>query len=156
LVGDPTRLRQILVNLIGNAIKFTEHGEVVVSVTHQASPVSTPNEVSLHFAVSDTGIGIPPEKQALIFEPFSQVDRSTTRKYGGTGLGLAIAVQLTEMMHGSIRLESAPGTGSTFHVMARFGLPPEGIVLPDLPRVSNLEGMSVLIVDDNATNRRVL
>ena len=173
LIGDPGRLRQILVNLIGNAIKFTERGEVVVEVKRwdgqdtqdlregadrdRLSNLSHPSSAShLQFSVRDTGIGIPPEKQKVIFEAFGQADHSTTRKYGGTGLGLSIATQLAEMMGGRIRVESAVGKGSTFHVTARFGLPPEGAVFPVQTRSARLEGLPVLVVDDNATNRRIL
>jgi PAS domain S-box-containing protein len=156
LLGDPGRLRQILVNLVGNAIKFTESGEVVVRVSPVVREVVDDTTIDLHFEVIDTGIGIPPEKQGLIFEAFAQADHSTTRKYGGTGLGLSIAAQLAELMHGHIRVDSAVGKGSTFHVQARFGLPPEGAVFPAPARSARLEGLPVLVVDDNATNRRIL
>ncbi len=151
--GDPTRLRQILVNLAGNAIKFTERGEVVVRVERESQ---TLGEARLHFSVIDTGIGISAEKQRLIFEPFTQADGSMTRKYGGTGLGLTISSQLVEMMGGRIRVKSELGKGSTFHFTARFGVPksqPEKLV-PAHPE--DLRGMAVLAVDDNATNRRIL
>jgi PAS domain S-box-containing protein len=120
LVGDPMRLRQILVNLVGNAIKFTEHGEIVVDV--QTQEISQ-ESVELHFRVQDSGIGIANEKQKMIFEAFTQADSSTTRKYGGTGLGLAITSRLVDLMGGRIWVESAPGRGSTFHFTAKFGLP---------------------------------
>src|SRR5207302_8707200 len=116
--GDAARLRQVLVNLLGNAIKFTAKGSVRLDVTRQST--SDSNTVSLRFAVTDTGIGIAPEKQAAIFEPFRQADSSTTRKYGGTGLGLAISQKLVRMMNGSIGVNSAPGQGSTFHFCASF------------------------------------
>jgi CheY-like chemotaxis protein len=119
LVGDPMRLRQILINLTDNAIKFTESGEVVVKVIHQ--PASN-GESHLHFSISDTGIGIPAEKQSAIFEAFAQADGSTTRTYGGTGLGLSIASQLIQKMHGRIWIESKVGEGTTFHFTARFGV----------------------------------
>ncbi|MCX7916207.1 MAG: ATP-binding protein, partial [Verrucomicrobiae bacterium] len=119
VVADPVRFRQVIVNLVGNAIKFTEKGEVVVTVEVQSR---TENEVELHFSVRDTGIGIPKDKQALIFEAFTQADGSTTRKYGGTGLGLSISQQLVRMMGGDIWVESEPGQGSTFHFTARFPL----------------------------------
>jgi PAS domain S-box-containing protein len=119
LVGDPTRLRQVLINLIGNAIKFTEQGEIAVSVD---SECSLDGQIELHFRVRDSGIGIPKEKQSLIFEAFEQADGSTTRKYGGTGLGLAITTKLVKMMGGKIWVESEPGRGSTFHFTAKFGL----------------------------------
>jgi signal transduction histidine kinase len=112
LLGDPGRIRQILVNLVGNAIKFTEHGEIFVRV-EEPSPASTTS--TLHFTVRDTGIGIPVEKQEKIFDAFSQSDGSMTRKYGGTGLGLTICARLVGMMGGRVWLESQHGQGSTFH-----------------------------------------
>jgi len=120
LVGDPTRLRQVLLNLVGNAIKFTEHGEISVQV--ELGSISRQGVV-LGFTVRDTGIGIPKEKHGLIFEAFTQADASTTRKYGGTGLGLAIVSRLVDSMGGTISLESEPGRGSAFHFTAAFGLP---------------------------------
>ncbi len=149
--GDPGRLRQIIVNLVGNAIKFTEHGEVVVDVRPEER---TENDVCLIFSVRDTGIGVPRNRQHTIFEAFTQVDPSTTRKYGGTGLGLTISAQLAALMGGQIRLESEPGHGSTFHVTARFGLGGAGAAAPARP--ARLHGLPVLVVDDNATNRRIL
>jgi signal transduction histidine kinase/HPt (histidine-containing phosphotransfer) domain-containing protein len=154
LKGDPGRLRQILLNLVGNGIKFTEQGEVAVSV-HQSSGAPFENEVILKFEVRDTGIGISEEAQRTIFDPFSQADTSTTRRFGGTGLGLAISKQLVEMMGGEIGVESKVGDGSTFWFTARFGLQEEA--LPDrfiIP--AELNDCRVLIVDDNATNRRLL
>ena len=150
--ADPIRLRQILVNLIGNAIKFTDEGEVVVRA--DVNEISADSAV-LHFAVSDTGIGIPEDKRQLIFESFAQADTSTTRKYGGTGLGLAISSQLATMMGGSIWLESVVQQGSTFH----FTIKAEVVsscetASHELP--VELNGLRVLIVDDNATNRRIL
>ena len=118
LHGDSGRLRQILVNLVGNALKFTEHGEIVVSVEATSQ---TDELIGLHLRVRDTGIGIPLDKHRLIFEAFSQADSSTTRQYGGTGLGLAISSQLVEMMGGRIWVESEIGHGSTFHVVLPFG-----------------------------------
>jgi PAS domain S-box-containing protein len=151
--GDPGRLRQVLVNLIGNAIKFTGRGEVVVDVQPETR---TEKDICLHFSVRDTGIGVPKEKQRNIFEAFTQVDHSTTRKYGGTGLGLTISAQLAAMMGGRIWVESEAGQGSTFHVTARFGLTGAGAPPPPPDQPIHLLGLPVLIVDDNATNRRIL
>ena len=153
LVGDPTRLSQVIVNLVGNAIKFTDHGEVVLRVELESRRGS---EVRLHFSVADTGIGIPRERQKAIFESFSQADASTTRRYGGTGLGLAIASRLVELMHGTIRVESELGRGSTFHFTATMGV--SGSLLPERrsERDRSLAGVRVLILDDIATNRRFL
>jgi nitrogen-specific signal transduction histidine kinase len=119
--GDPVRLIQILINLVGNAIKFTENGEVIISVEVESQ---TEDEVSLHFTIRDTGIGIPEDKKELIFDTFTQADSSSTRKYGGTGLGLSISSRLAEMMKGRIWVESEVGQGSTFHFTARFGITP--------------------------------
>jgi two-component system, sensor histidine kinase and response regulator len=152
LVGDPGRLRQIIVNLVGNAIKFTDKGEVVVEVSTQTR---TDNRTILHFFVRDSGIGIPKEKQQAIFEAFTQADASTTRRFGGTGLGLAIASQLVRLMGGSIWVESEPGQGATFHFTADFGISEEQPISKHFER-SALSGLPVLIVDDNATNRRIL
>jgi signal transduction histidine kinase/DNA-binding response OmpR family regulator len=153
LVGDPGRLRQIVVNLVVNAIKFTDRGEVVVRVTREAQEA---DHAVLHFTVRDTGIGIPADRLNRLFKAFSQVDQSTTRRFGGTGLGLAISMQLVDMMGGRIWAESEEGKGSTFHFTARFGLPAE--VKPETPpgEVVKLRGLRALIVDDNATNRRIL
>jgi len=152
LVGDPLRLRQVVINLVGNAIKFTEHGEVVLHVEAESRG---DGDTLLRFSVTDTGIGIPPEKQAVIFEAFSQADSSTTRRYGGTGLGLAISAQLVELMGGRISVESQPGRGSTFQFAARFEVQQPGLEKP-LARWRTLADLPVLIVDDNATNRRIL
>jgi signal transduction histidine kinase/DNA-binding response OmpR family regulator len=151
VVGDATRLRQVITNLVGNAIKFTDHGEVAVSV-------GVDNKVGewirLRFEVRDTGIGIPADKHALIFEAFAQADGSTTRKFGGTGLGLTVSARLVKLMEGEIHVQSDPAQGSCFHFTACFSL--AGVAEPlDAPEPS-IEGMRVLIVDDNATNRRVL
>ena len=151
--GDAGRLRQIVFNLVGNAIKFTQRGEVVLTVSLEQT---FPESVLLHFAVADTGIGIPPEKQLLIFEPFSQADGSTVRDFGGTGLGLTISTRLVEMMNGRIWVESEAGLGSTFHFTARFGFNPDAAA-PSFPRPElELAGVHVLIVDDHATNMRIL
>lgn len=150
--GDPLRLRQIVVNLVGNAIKFTEHGEVVLRVELQSHHNGN---VELHFSVADTGIGIAPEKQTIIFEAFSQADSSTTRRYGGTGLGLAISAQLVKLMGGTISVDSKPERGSTFHFTAWFEVQQSGAEKHPRHRLS-LSNLPVLIVDDNATNRRIL
>jgi two-component system, sensor histidine kinase and response regulator len=153
LVGDPGRLRQILVNLVGNAIKFTDRGEVIV---HVAVKEATERDVQLHFTISDTGIGIPVEKQATIFEAFTQADGSMTRTYGGTGLGLTISTKLVELMHGRIWVESEPGKGSRFQFTARFEIQ-KGAPRTAKPGHSGvLRDMRVLIVDDNVTNRKIL
>lgn len=151
LRGDPGRLRQIIVNLVGNAIKFTERGEVVLDVSEQSR---TADRVRLQFSVRDTGIGIPREKQKKIFDAFGQADASTTRQYGGTGLGLTIARQLVEMMNGTIWLESEVGQGTTFHFQAEFPLV-DASARQEPAELSSLYGTRVLIVDDNQTNRRI-
>ncbi len=152
VVGDGPRLRQVLVNLVGNAIKFTEQGEVVVQVEKQSEDAEG---VVLGFLVADTGIGIPPEKQQLVFEAFAQADSSTTREYGGTGLGLSISAQLVGLMGGRIAVESEPGRGSRFRFSVRFGKAPARPRPGDRLPVQ-LRGLRVLVVDDNATNRRIL
>jgi PAS domain S-box-containing protein len=162
--GDITRLRQIVVNLVGNALKFTDQGEIVVAVD-RASPslrsadradakaIPSAEEVLLHFSVRDTGVGIPEDRRDRLFQSFSQVDASITRRYGGTGLGLAISKRLAELMGGSMWVESIVDRGSTFHFTALFKLPREQSVLPE---PDPLAGARVLIVDDNETNRFIL
>lgn len=153
LVGDPVRLRQILINLVDNAIKFTERGEVVVDVTCKEC---TETEAFLQCSVRDTGIGIPPEKQKLIFAAFEQADKSTTRKYGGTGLGLAICTRLVDLMGGTIEVESQPGVGSTFRFTARFRRASD-LIRKGLPvDLREYAHRQILVVDDNATNRIIL
>jgi two-component system sensor histidine kinase/response regulator len=155
LVGDAGRLRQVLINLVGNAIKFTDAGEVVVRVEVAGDPARV-GEISLRFTVRDTGIGIPPDQQERIFRAFEQEDSSTTRKYGGTGLGLTIAARLVALMRGQITVASDPGGGSTFSFTARFGRPPHPPEqVPSRPPAS-LRNLPVLVVDDNATNRHIL
>jgi PAS domain S-box-containing protein len=153
LVGDPNRLRRIVVNLVGNAIKFTEQGEILVRV--EVESVSETGVV-LHCTVSDTGIGIPEEKREEIFRPFVQADSSTTRQYGGTGLGLAISTQLVGLMRGRIWLDSQVGQGSTFHFTAHFGLQKPANERQVPSEVNKLRGLRVLVVDDSPTNRRIL
>jgi len=152
LIGDVTRLRQILVNLLSNAVKFTETGEVFVNVTSEAADGS----YQVHFAVRDTGIGIPPERMNRLFQSFSQGDVSTTRRYGGSGLGLVVSRRLAELMGGTMWVESTPGQGSTFHFTV------QAVAAPNQAHVwlhgaqPRLVGKRLLIVDDNSTNRRVL
>ncbi|MEK6260142.1 MAG: PAS domain-containing protein [Planctomycetota bacterium] len=152
LDGDYARLRQIVVNLVGNAIKFTPQGEVVLTVRCENR---TDTEAVLRFSVSDTGIGIPADKRDLIFQEFQQADSSTTRTYGGTGLGLAISSRLVELMHGRIWVESELGRGSTFHFTATLAVPDESVQRVER-RTDVVADTNVLIVDDNATNRRIL
>jgi signal transduction histidine kinase/DNA-binding response OmpR family regulator len=153
IVGDPTRLRQIILNLVGNAIKFTEQGEIVVRV--EGDPRDS-ESISLHFTIADTGIGIPAEKQKMIFEPFTQADASTTRRYGGSGLGLSISARLIDMMGGRIWLESEVGKGTTFHFTAPFGAATAESQRPPSVDPRILDNLRVLVVDDNATNRQIL
>jgi len=153
LIGDPNRLRQIMVNLVGNAIKFTEQGEIVVDVQWQQADGE---RVVLRFSVRDTGIGIPPEKLKAIFRAFEQADTSTTRQFGGTGLGLSISSTLVELMGGSIWVESEVGRGSTFYFTAVFGLSTLPVEQKISAELGDLTGLRVMVVDDNATNRRIL
>jgi two-component system sensor kinase len=169
LIGDPGRLRQIVINLLGNAVKFTERGEVMVDVHAEEcrdlgagstesglpaprSPLPA-TKVRLHCAVSDTGIGIPPEKLQTIFDSFSQADRSTTRRFGGTGLGLAISAKLANIMHGRIWVESTVGKGSTFHMEGEFVRDDDAVLKTELP--VEFRGLNVLLVDDNVHSRQV-
>jgi signal transduction histidine kinase/CheY-like chemotaxis protein len=149
VIGDPVRVRQVVLNLLGNAIKFTDSGEVTLEIRREAGADA---EV-LHFVVRDTGIGIAAEKQKLIFDAFSQADGTTTRNYGGTGLGLSISTRLVEAMWGHIWVVSAPGQGSAFHFTARFGAAQD---LKAVEERSFPAGLRVLVVDDNLTNRRLL
>ena len=158
VLGDAFRLRQILVNLIGNAIKFTHEGEVSISLEarpHTGATAASLQTVELLFAVRDTGIGISPEKHLTIFHAFTQADSSTTRQYGGTGLGLTITKRLVEMMGGKIWVESEPARGSTFSFTTPVGVVEHPAQTPGLED-ANLRGTNVLVVDDSATNRRVL
>lgn len=154
VLGDPMRLRQILVNLTENAIKFTPEGDVMVRVSMDA-PADNGHEPMFHFSVSDTGIGIPAEKQALIFEAFSQADGTTTRHFGGTGLGLAISSELVRKMKGEIWVESEVGRGTTFHFTARLSIQDEGAESA-VETGPNLEGMRVLVVDDHRESRQIV
>jgi signal transduction histidine kinase/DNA-binding response OmpR family regulator len=159
LVGDPTRIRQVVVNLVGNAIKFTERGEIFLSVSVDgAFDSSRGGGVRLKISVADTGIGIPDAKLAAIFAPFEQADGSTTRRFGGTGLGLAISSRLVDLMGGQLQVDSVVGQGSTFFFSIQVGhLPNLSGCMPSLMRdPSRLDGLPILIVDDNATNRRIL
>jgi two-component system, sensor histidine kinase and response regulator len=152
LIGDPGRIRQVLVNLVGNAIKFTSHGEIFIDVAEESHDDSAPR---LHFTVKDTGIGIPEEKQNRIFEAFSQADGSMARRYGGTGLGLTICARLVKMMGGKIWVESEPGEGSTFHFTLRPAVQ-DAAAHSEPIEARQLRDLHALIVDDNLTNRKVL
>ncbi|OYV73377.1 MAG: hypothetical protein B7Z74_04025, partial [Deltaproteobacteria bacterium 21-66-5] len=153
LRGDPLLLRQVLLNLLGNALKFTERGEVGVRVTLESE---TPRQATVRFEVVDTGIGISAEAQRRIFDRFTQADESITRRFGGTGLGLAISARLVELMGGRIWLESEPGRGSTFHFTARFAVASTPLASAISASPVDLQDLRVLVVDDNATNRRIL
>ncbi|MEM7093737.1 MAG: response regulator [Actinomycetota bacterium] len=158
-VGDVTRLRQILNNLLGNATKFTEEGEIVVMVSGVPTDEPMPNglpRTDVRISVRDSGIGIPPERLGSLFESFTQVDASTTRKYGGTGLGLTISRQLAELMGGGLSVESTFGEGSTFHIDVPFGLAADQTERQEAQPSAALDGLSVLVVDDNETNRVIL
>jgi len=162
LRGDPTRLRQVLVNLAGNAIKFTSQGRVTIRVEADDSAA---DYAVIHFAVTDTGIGISEEKQRLIFDAFTQADSSMNRQYGGTGLGLAISTRLAELMHGKLWVESVPGSGSTFHFTARLGVPKASSSAPlpcgpipckdDMPGAAYREPLRLLLVEDNPVNQKL-
>ena len=160
LVGDPHRLRQIVINLVGNALKFTARGEVAVRVAMEAESA---DQAVFHFSVTDSGIGIPPEKQKVIFEAFTQSDSSTTRQYGGTGLGLSISSRLVGLMGGNIWVESESGQGSTFHFKLRFGLqkipaaaplPADRPAPPQVPAADHRR-FKVLLAEDNLVNQKV-
>src|SRR5213082_607213 len=153
LLGDPLRLRQIVLNLVGNAIKFTQHGGVIVRVRPESS---ANGDLCCYFSVRDTGVGIAVEKQAAVFSPFRQADPSTTRHYGGTGLGLTISARLVEMMGGRLRVESEAGQGSTFHFTTRLGPARAAAASRAVSRPASLQDLPVLVVDDNATNRLIL
>jgi two-component system sensor histidine kinase/response regulator len=157
VIGDSVRIRQIIVNLVGNSIKFTERGQVELVVALEAPNLEALSyeELRLHFIVSDTGVGIAPEKQKLIFEAFSQADSSTTRRFGGTGLGLTISSRLVEAMGGKIWVESEPGKGSSFHFTVTLGVSHQATTLPSIEEMP-LAGIPVLVVDDNFTNRRIV
>lgn len=156
LSGDPGRLRQILVNLLENAMKFTQHGEIILQITlDQESPQANEDAIFLRFAVSDTGIGVPADRLDRLFQPFSQVDSSSTRKYGGTGLGLALCRELIQLMGGTIGVDSQLGYGSTFWFRVPFAKPQRS-VLPISSMRSDLQGLIGLVVDPNQTNRTIL
>jgi len=153
IVGDPVRFKQILVNLVNNAIKFTEAGEVVVVASRQEV---APDSAVLHFEVRDTGMGIAPDKVSTIFEAFTQADNSTTRRFGGTGLGLTICKRLVDMMGGTLWVESVEHAGSSFHFTMKVGIADAGHDLNKVMPVESMVGLHVLVVDDNGTNRRIL
>jgi signal transduction histidine kinase/CheY-like chemotaxis protein len=153
LTGDPGRLGQVLINLVGNAIKFTDHGEVCVDVSVKAV---TNDRACLQFSIRDTGIGIPPDQQGGLFQEFQQAQTSGSRLYGGTGLGLALSRSIVTLMGGEIDLKSIPGEGTTITFHAYFDVSPQSQPAPPIPSEEDLRGMPTLIIDDNATNRRIL
>ena len=154
LLGDPARLRQVILNLVGNAVKFTDQGEIILDLV---ASEATADAVVTHLTIKDTGIGIPPEKQETIFQAFSQADNSTSRRFGGTGLGLAVSAQLVSLMGGKIWVESRPGQGSRFHFTTRFvrGAEAAAADMPD-PSAPELAGVRVLVVDDHAATRDII
>ncbi|HSM80816.1 MAG TPA: response regulator, partial [Nodosilinea sp.] len=156
LLGDVSRLRQVLVNLVNNAIKFTPAGEVIVSLTAQPPLPELSHQIALQVAVKDTGIGIPADRLHRLFQPFSQVDASTTRQFGGTGLGLAISKRLCELMGGTLWVDSVEGQGSTFYFTLQAELDPHPPQSAHLCPATSLAGRHLLVVDDNATNRQIL
>ncbi|HXH13552.1 MAG TPA: GAF domain-containing protein [Alphaproteobacteria bacterium] len=160
LVGDAGRLRQILMNLVGNAIKFTAHGEVAIDVCKRVTDEAEPENVTVQLSVRDTGIGIPADKHQFIFEPFTQSDGSTTRQYGGTGLGLAICKQLVEMMGGRLWMESEVGRGSTFYVAIPFRCQDQPVAPPPpaavAPAQTELRSLRILVAEDNSVNQRLV
>jgi len=152
VVGDWSRLQQVLTNLVGNAIKFTERGRVAVGLDLLDR---TPTHATLHFTITDTGVGIPADRQSAVFEAFTQADGTTTRRYGGTGLGLTIPSTLVELMGGRIWLESEPGRGTRFHFTAKVGLPEVAAVVPPIAASRAHRSLKILLADDNAVNRRL-
>src|SRR6202451_2980682 len=152
VLGDPLRLSQILINLVGNAIKFTQHGQVLVSVERDTGAAVAG---ALKFNVTDTGLGIPADQRHLLFHAFSQADSSTSRKYGGSGLGLAIVSRLVALMHGTVDVASEPGIGSAFSFTAQFGLAANRTIHP-VPRENALSGLRILLVDANDDSRSIL
>ena len=153
LTGDPVRLGQVLINLVGNAIKFTDHGEVSVEVSLKAV---TNGRACLQFSIRDTGIGIALDQQGGLFQEFQQAQTSGKRLYGGTGLGLAVCRSIVTLMGGTIGLKSMPGEGTTITFDAHFDVAPESQPAPPVPSAEDLQGMPILIIDDNATNRKIL
>ena len=157
LMGDPVRLQEVLGNLIGNAIKFTEQGEIVLHITQTDVRLVMPEVIELHFSLRDTGIGIPIDKQEQIFEAFAQADPTISRKFGGTGLGLSIARHLVELMHGRLWVESKPGEGSIFHFTAHFGVQSGQLLqTPQIEHELSLQEVTALIIEDSETNRKIL